>query len=108
MLQQRPGAILLSDSREVLASLIYYVRPHPFDAVIWNPGGGVRNGFEMTTDMGKLVGRDFLFVTEGRLDPSVTSRFAEVLPPTHVTIPLGPGLARRYYVYDARGFKGYR
>jgi 4-amino-4-deoxy-L-arabinose transferase-like glycosyltransferase len=108
MLQQRPGAILVSDSREVLASLIYYVRPHPFDAVIWNPGGGVRNGFEMTTDMGTLVGRDFLFVAEAPLPASVTSRFAEMLPPTHVTIPLGPGLARSYYVYDARGFKGYR
>ncbi|HZS84728.1 MAG TPA: glycosyltransferase family 39 protein [Stellaceae bacterium] len=108
MLLRRPGVILLADSRETLAALIYYVRPHPFDAAIWNPGGGVRNGFEMTTDLNRLVGRDFLFVSESELPPQVTSRFAAVTAVSHITIPLDPDFARRYFLYDAKGFKGYR
>ncbi len=115
MLLRRPGAILLSDSREELAALVYYVRPHPFDAMIWNPDGGARNQFELETDMAHDVGRDFLFVTQTELSPWMAGKFAAVSPPTRITIILGPGakpgdppLERRYLVYDLDGFKGYR
>ncbi|MBV8650983.1 MAG: glycosyltransferase family 39 protein [Alphaproteobacteria bacterium] len=115
MLLRRPGTILLSDSREALAALVYYVRPHPFDAVIWNPEGGARNQFELETDMSHLVGRDFLFVTQSEISPFMAGKFAAVSPPTRITIILGPGdkpgeppLERHYFVYDLDGFKGYR
>jgi 4-amino-4-deoxy-L-arabinose transferase-like glycosyltransferase len=108
MLLRHPGFTLLTWSREDLAALMYYVRPHPFDAVIWNPGGGVRNQFEMDTDMTRYVGRDFLFVTQTEIPPWIAERFASVSPPVHITIPLGSGFARRYFVYEAVGFKGYR
>ena len=108
MLLHRPGSILMTWSREDLAALIYYVRPHPFDAVIWNPGGGARNQFEMETDMSRYVGRDFLFISQTEIEPWNAARFAAVLPPLHITIPLGSGLARRYFAYDLTGFKGYR
>ncbi len=107
LLLRRPGFILLADSRETLAALIYYVRPHPFDAVIWNPGGGARNGFEMTTDMNRLVGRDFVFVSTTELSPWIRAKFAEIASAGHVTIPLDADFARSVYAYDARGFKGY-
>jgi hypothetical protein len=108
MLLRHPGFTLLTWSREDLAALMYYVRPHPFDAVIWNPGGGARNQFEMDTDMNRYVGRDFLFVTQTEIPPWIAERFASVSPPVHITIPLGSGFARRYFVYEAVGFKGYR
>jgi 4-amino-4-deoxy-L-arabinose transferase-like glycosyltransferase len=108
MLLQRPGFILMTWSREDLAALIYYVRPHPFDAVIWNPGGGARNQFEMDTDMSRYVGRDFLFISQTEIPPWIAGRFAAVPPPVHIVIPIGGGLARRYFAYDLLGFKGYR
>jgi hypothetical protein len=115
MLLRRPGALLLADSREELAALVYYVHPHPFDAMIWNPAGGARNQFELETDMAQYLGRDFLFVTQTELSPAMAARFAAVSPPTRITIILGPGatpadppLERRYFVYDLDGFKGYR
>ncbi len=108
MLLRRPGAILLTWSREDLAALMYYVRPHPFDAMIWNPGGGARNQFEMDTDMNQYVGHDFLFITQSEIEPWIAARFATVSPPTHIIIPLGSGFARRYFAYELVGFKGYR
>src|SRR5262249_36894509 len=42
-LREQPGLKILSDNREVLAALIYYVAPHPFDALKWNPGGGIHD-----------------------------------------------------------------
>jgi 4-amino-4-deoxy-L-arabinose transferase-like glycosyltransferase len=108
MLAKRPGVILMTWSREDLAALIYYVHPHPFDAVIWNPGGGARNQFEMETDMSRYVGRDFLFISQTEIEPWNAARFTSVSPPVHIVIPLGSGVARRYFVYDLGGFKGYR
>ncbi len=108
LLLHRPGSILMTWSREDLAALIYYVRPHPFDAVIYNPGGGARNQFEMETDMNQYVGRDFLFVAQTEIEPWNAAFFTAVSPPIRITIPLGSGVARRYFVYDLAGFKGYR
>ena len=55
-----------------------------------------------------LVGRDFLFVTQSEMTPATAARFAAVSAPDHIIIPLGPDQARRYFVYDLSGFKGYR
>jgi 4-amino-4-deoxy-L-arabinose transferase-like glycosyltransferase len=108
LLRSRSGAILLTNSREDYAALVYYVRPHPFDAVMWNPDEVVHNQFDMTTDMSRLVGRDFLFVTQDQLPPEMVGRFASVGSPVHITIPIGAGMARRYFAYELNGFKGYR
>lgn len=108
MLLRRPGFVLLSDSREELAALEYYVRPHPFDAVIWNPAGTAHNQFELETNMTRYVGRDFLFVTHSEIAPGMAARFASVSPPVHIIIPLGQGLERSFFVYELGGFKGYR
>ena len=32
-----------------MAALIYYVRPHPFDALKWNGEGGIHDQFDLTT-----------------------------------------------------------
>jgi hypothetical protein len=84
------------------------VRPHPFDAVMWNSDEIVHNQFDMTTDMTRLVGRDFLFVTQDQISPEMAARFATVGLPVHITIPIGAGMARHYFVYELDGFKGYR
>jgi 4-amino-4-deoxy-L-arabinose transferase-like glycosyltransferase len=108
LLRPRAGTILLTNSREDYAALVYYVRPHPFDAVMWNSDQVVHNQFDMTTDMNGLVGRDFLFVTQEEIAPEMAARFATVEPAVHITIPIGAGAARHYYAYQLDGFKGYR
>jgi hypothetical protein len=62
----------------------------------------------MTTDMSRLVGHDFLFVTQNEMAPEMAARFTAVEPPVHITIPIGAGMARRYFAYELDGFKGYR
>lgn len=57
-----PGVRLLFDDRKVMSALIYYTRPYPFDAVMWNPTGKRNNHYEITTDLSASVGEDFLYV----------------------------------------------
>src|SRR6185312_1933749 len=63
LLAAHPGLILLADDRELLASLIYYVRPHPFGAVEWNPIPGITDQYRLVNNIGDHRGEDFLAVT---------------------------------------------
>ena len=110
MLIRHPGTILLSDDREDMAVLMYYVHPHPFDALKWNGEGGIHDEFDLTAQPSRYVGRDFLLVTHTPDNiERILSRFDKVdRPPEDIIIPLDRKTARRYQVYFLHGFKGYR
>jgi hypothetical protein len=105
---QYPGALFLGDARDILAELMYYVRPHPLDAVLWNPQHVMDSHYALSTRMDDKLGRDFLYVTDAaRLPPEVLSAFGsvEALPPLHVTVLRD--FALDYKVWYLRDFKGY-
>jgi 4-amino-4-deoxy-L-arabinose transferase-like glycosyltransferase len=105
---QYPAALLLGDSRDVLAELMFYVHPHPLDAVLWNPRGEMSNHYALSTTMDDKTGRDFLYVTgSDKLAPEMLAAFGsvEALPPLHVTIH--PDYALDYKVWLLQDFKGY-
>jgi 4-amino-4-deoxy-L-arabinose transferase-like glycosyltransferase len=110
MLRAHPGTILLSDDREDMAALMYYVRPHPFGALKWNGDGGIHDGFDLTANPSSFVGDDFLLVTHTPNNiERIFQRFDKVdRPPDDIIIPLDRKRARRYEVYWLHGFKGYR
>jgi len=105
---QYPEALILGDSRDILAELEYYVRPHPLGAVLWNPLGVIDSHYALTTTMQDKRGRDFIFITrDPSLPPQVLASFtwAEALPPLHVTVD--PAYALDFNVWYLKGFLGY-
>ena len=48
MLAENPGLHLMADDRELMAALIYYISPHPLDALKWNGAGGIHDQFDLT------------------------------------------------------------
>jgi 4-amino-4-deoxy-L-arabinose transferase-like glycosyltransferase len=107
VLAQHKGYRLLADDREALAALVYYVHPHPFDAVHWDPMRRVRNEWELKNDLSRYPGRNFLVVSMHHLVSEMRPDFAAITPLGHLVIPIGPGLERRYSLYLARDFRGY-
>jgi 4-amino-4-deoxy-L-arabinose transferase-like glycosyltransferase len=113
-LAKRPGTILMADDRELLAALMFYVEPHPLNALEWNPGG-VHDQFELTQLPALDIGRDFLLVAQNQKNlPAIFARFAEIGPPEAITIFIGrpgavasPAEQRHYAVYYLKGFKGF-
>jgi len=86
---QHPEALFLGDSRDTLAELMYNVRPHPLDAVKWNPSGAIDDHYALTTRMDDKVGRNFIYVTRNpSLPDEVSRRFGSsaALAPIHVAI----------------------
>ncbi|MBI5936537.1 MAG: glycosyltransferase family 39 protein [Betaproteobacteria bacterium] len=108
ILAAHPKARLVSDDRKLLAELIYYVRPHPFDALIYNPSGTIGDQYALKHDL-KLAPRgEFIFVAERAVDTTLLARqFAEVESLGTIRIPLYRDYARTAEVYRLRDFKGY-
>ena len=108
-LAAHPGARLFTDDRETLAALVYYVRPHPFDAVKWKLKSGLaKDQWDLTNDLSKHFGENFLLVAEHQLIEEMRPSFAAIDRLHTIVIPLGTGASRPYTLYLARDFKGYR
>ncbi|MGH6988392.1 MAG: glycosyltransferase family 39 protein [Stellaceae bacterium] len=116
LLLQHPGALLLTDDRDLLATLMFYVRPPPVNAIEWNSGHTVRDQFALTQQPALDLGADFLLVAKHSRDVKpILARFARVGPPQTITVFVGshgaskaaPPLMRRYKVYYLEGFKGF-
>ena len=108
-LAANPGSTLFADDREMLAALVYYVLPHPFDAVKWKLKSGLaKDQWDLTNDLSKHFGENFLLVAEHRLIGEMQPSFAAIERLRSVVIPVGPGASRSYTLYLARDFKGYQ
>lgn len=105
-LAAHPGLTLLADDRELLAALIYNIRPHPFDALIWSPIPGIKDQWALTNNLANHVGGNFLAVTVHNLADQMRPLFAEFTPAGEITISPGPDGTRTYHLYIAKGYKG--
>jgi hypothetical protein len=106
LLAAHPDLRLLADDRELLAALIYYVRPHPMDAVEWNPIPGITDQWRLVNNIGSHKGEDFLAVTMNDLIDLMRPDVAELIPLAAIPINSGHGGGRTYTVYIGRGFRG--
>lgn len=107
VLADHPGARLLADERKVLATLTYYVSPHPFDAVKWNPTGAIHDHFDQTTRL-EPGDETYVFVTErdGRPD-DVLAHFSQARPVAVIDDHVSAAHGRALSVWLVQGFKGY-
>jgi hypothetical protein len=105
-LAAHPGLRLMADDRELLASLIYYVHPHPFDAVEWEPVPGITDQWRLQNNEHTHRDEDFLAVTVHPLYAQMRAEFAELAQLTTIDIRSGPGGGKTYVLYIARDYRG--
>lgn len=101
-------ARFLFEQRRDMATLIYYIRPHPLDALMWNPDGVARNEFELTAALEADARGPFLFVTRRAEAPDVTARFAQADRIARLTVPTHRDAALSYTLWRLDGFRGYQ
>lgn len=104
---RHPDTRLLFDNRTDIAQMLYYVHPHPFNSVTWNPSGVINSHYDLTTRLepGKQA---WLYMTSQHpLPAAVASRFTSNQPLEHIQVSMLPGEQRNLYVYLLKGFKGY-
>jgi hypothetical protein len=106
ILEGRPDVLVLSDERRYLAHYIYEARLPLSRAYKWNPDGVINDHYELISDMGNAVGRDFVYLTRWDPDP-VSAHFGtvEILPDIRVRTHEDTEIRLR--VRLLRGFRGY-
>jgi 4-amino-4-deoxy-L-arabinose transferase-like glycosyltransferase len=105
-LAAHPGLRLMTDDREIVAALIYYVHPHPLDAVIWDPVPGIANQWDLENNIARHRGESFLAVTVHGLAAQMRPDFAELIELARINITTGPGGGQTYVLYIARDYRG--
>lgn len=102
-----PGARLLFDERKAMATLVYYVRPHPFEARMWMPLEHPGNHYQLEMALEEGDDGPFLYVTQREDAKAITSRFAEAEQISVLRVALSEEFAVRLNVWRVNGFKGY-
>lgn len=102
----RPDATLLFDDRKTMATLLYYVRPHPFDARMWTPGP-ITDGYKLEMPLKAGDTGPFLYVTRSGDPPPVTHRFARAAPLAVQRVTVSPEHAVELNIWLVDGFRGY-
>jgi hypothetical protein len=106
VMAEHPGLTLLADDRELLAALVYYVRPHPLDAVEWNPIPGIWDQWLLANNLARHVGEDFLGVARHGLIDEMRPVFREIVPLGTIESNAGSRGVRSYQLYLLRGYRG--
>lgn len=99
---------LLFNDRELMGEMIYYMEPHPFDSLFYNPAGQLKNQYEMDNSLKDQIGESFIFITKGKSAEGFERYFDEVIPLSPIQLELYKDYSREYGVYIVKGFKGYR
>jgi hypothetical protein len=111
-LAAEPGTILVTEYRRLLSTLIYYAQLPPGSFAKWNSDGDVEDHYELIGAELEQVARNsgatrFLIASERPEPTGILDRFDDWRLAQVVEVPLGAGLTRRHWLYEARGFRGY-
>ena len=115
-LAAEPGSVLVSEYRQLLAILIYYAQvPTDLRAgafAKWNSDRDLEDHFELIgatiDEVAPRTGATRFVIASERPEPmGILDRFDQWRLLEVVEQPLGAGLVRRHWLYEARGFKGY-
>ncbi len=100
-----PHHKLLFDDRTTMAEMIYYLRPHPFDAAMYNPAHRKSSQYHLFNPAQK--GASYIFISR-HPHKELGRYFHTVTPLGTIEIPLYKDYTRRYYIYKLERFKGYK
>jgi hypothetical protein len=103
----QPDTRILADDRWVMAELLYYVRPIPRDALMWNPSGPIDDHYRLTRDAGRHEGESFLYVTGGQAR-GLEAYFESTALLSEIRIPTHKDSVKVFRVYRLDNFRGYR
>ena len=111
IIKSYPNRRLLFLNRKDMAEFIYYLKPHPFNSLIWNPKNKIKNHYHLTASLKNERGEDFILITTKsniEEDKNITKSFKSVKNIGIVKKRLYRDFSRKYYIYYLKNFLGYK
>ena len=110
LLRDRPGAVLLSDEREVLTELAYYAREARPLLAAYNPSGEISDHFRLKYELADVAAAGatrFLVVSRKLTQAELAPRFATVTALEPVRVAIRSDKTVELGVFEAERFHGY-
>lgn len=110
LLQARPGAVLLSDEREVLTEMAYYAREARPLLAAYNPSGEISDHFRLKYELADVAAAGatrFLVVSRKLTQAELAPRFATVTALEPVRVAIRSDKTVELVVFEAERFHGY-
>ncbi len=98
---------VLTDDREVVASLKYYLPERDVPVVVWGRPGPPLNHFELTSLIDRANGRRVLYVATAEHPENTLARFTAVQSDGEFVIRVGARQQRRFHFYILENFMGF-
>jgi len=107
--QKEHNLKLLFNDRTTMAEMIYYIKPHPFDSLMFSPRKSIKNQYELKNRLeSRHIGDSFLLIVKAGVSPTAFSKsFERVELLKSIEIPLYKDYNLDYRVYKVENFKGY-
>ncbi len=107
--QKEHNLRLLFNDRTTMAEMIYYIKPHPFDSLMFSPRKSIKNQYELKNRLqSSHIGDSFLLIVKADLSPTYFSKYFEKVELLKsIEIPLYEDYSLDYRVYKVENFKGY-
>jgi len=102
-----PGALVVSEDREVLAQLSYYMRLPSSEVLAWNNANLIRHQYDLLHKLdNKNIGRDVLFVTSDSQAGDIAKYFNSVERLQSLHVQIHPDWSLDYSVFLLKDFRG--
>ena len=108
LMNRYPNAIILGDTRAIVAELMYYDRPQADNALQWNPTDAVMSQYTLHNTLANKRGRTFLYITKHhRLPKEVLRSFASTKNLGSVAVKIYKDYSLNYEAWLLVDFHGY-
>lgn len=102
----QPGTIVLSDDRLLLTEAAYQWRAFNVRPVAWNPEGGVRDHYELTTRFAPRPGQPIVLLARSADPQPVLAHFARVERIAPAIVRVGPDRTAEVHAFRLGGWIG--
>lgn len=102
-----PNHLILANDRNFLSEIIFYSKPHLFNAKIFNPEKKVQNYFHQTQDLNQEIGKDFIYFAGNNNCSDMAKYFDNVKFIGEIEIKVHKDYSLKYFVFELKKFKGY-
>jgi 4-amino-4-deoxy-L-arabinose transferase-like glycosyltransferase len=106
VLDRHPGAILVAGDREVAASMMYYLHPHPWNMVKWNPDAHIDDHYELTSSNDELRGKQGILLMRSDNVAGLQPYFETITSLGQLERKRPTRPPEQYFVYLVSGYRG--
>ena len=108
ILENNNESLLLFDERKILTPFLYYLKPWQFNHLVkWNIKQEINDHYDLTTDMNKHLGRDFIYVSRWNNMGELLPFFENVIFLEPITVKHGKNKQTILHLAKLKNFKGY-